>query len=217
MKTRLSIFICLFLSACGAEHDLAESFSSVVLNPNPDPQLEAQATDILTSQCLTCHGTGGPNQKFLGTSSNLELDSLMFNASYVRIGEGGSSRLFQRASDGSMPPGNPLSSAEADILKDWINDLGTPGGSGRGGNVATFTQIETEILRPRCYSCHENNANFPFSSYEEILFGYVTPNNLDSVLLVAVESGRMPKNGEALTPEEVALIESWILDGAPNN
>lgn len=226
LSCALTLLILIFAS-CSPKHDEFIDLSSVgiIPNPNPDPALEAAAANLLSSRCVTCHGAGGANQRFLNTISDPGTSDLAQNTTYVRIGQAESSRLFQRASDGSMPPGNPLTANEADVLKAWIDDLGIvpEGGSGGNPNASSFTEIETQILTPRCYSCHTSgagaSAGFSFSNYNDLLFGYVTAGSLDSALYQSVSRSTdpMPRGGTPLNQTELDMVESWILNGAPND
>lgn len=212
----------LLLCSCSAEHITggSGSNSSYVPNPNPNPALKAAAADILGPKCTSCHGAGnGVSTVFLNTETDPDLDSLAENQNLVSIGRGSSSYLYLRASDGSMPPGNPLSQAESDAIKSWIDDLGIPA-SNSGNSSVSFSKIENDILVPKCYSCHSGGSTRPFSNYNDLMYNYVTPNSLDSILYISVTEGAtgglMPE-GSSLSPQEIQMIEDWIMSGAPNN
>lgn len=227
LKLGFTLTLVIFaFTSCSPKHDELTDLASdgITLNPNPDPALEAAATNLLSSRCVSCHGISGNDPRFLNTVSNPGTADLAQNTTYVRIGQAQISRLFQRSNDGSMPPGNPITSNEADVIKAWIDDLGiVPEGGGGNPDAASFTEVETQILAPRCYNCHTNgagaNAGFPFSNYNDLLFGYVTPGSLDSALYLSVSRALnpMPRGGPPLSSTEIDMIESWILNGAPNN
>ncbi|MGH1468342.1 MAG: c-type cytochrome [Bdellovibrionales bacterium] len=217
------------LFACSPKHDGASSNSSteIILNPDPDPALEAAAENILGPKCASCHGASGTDPEFLNSSENPGLDILQNDSKYVKIGQGQISLLYQRSIDNTMPPGNPLSQGEADAIKAWIDDLGiVPDvGDGESGEevAATFSDIESNILAPKCYGCHDGHSTYDFGDYSDILYGFVAPYNLSSTLYTSITSGAsstgnvMPKNQTALTTSEIEAISSWIMSGAPNN
>ncbi len=122
-----------------------------------------------------------------------------------------------------MPPGNPLTQPEADAIKAWIDDLGIVPDTEPGETAATFTDIETNILAPKCYGCHDGHGTYDFGDYDDIIYGFVSPFNLSSTLYTSITTGAsstgnvMPKNQTALTPVEVEAVRSWIMSGAPDN
>lgn len=215
-------FFVLILS-CSPEHDgvsNSPSLSGVTLNPNPDPLLKAAAENILGSRCISCHGSSGANQKFLLTASDPGLDDLALNTRYVSPGQSNISMLAIRSADGSMPPGSPLNTSEAQAIADWIDDLAAVNND--GPPAATFSEIETQILTPKCYTCHTSGggaSTVMFSDYTSVLSTIVVPGNIDSAFYqsTARVSDPMPKNQTPLTTNELDMISSWILDGAPNN
>ena len=222
---RLSlILLSFFLISCGGvEVNRFEqpSLNGIIPNPNPDPALEAAAANILGPKCANCHGVTGNNPRFLNTPNSPGLNDLAQNTNYVRIGQAEGSRLFQRSSDGSMPPGNPLTAAEYNAIGAWIDDLGIDAGG--GPQATTFTEVETQILTPKCYNCHTSgagaSAGFVFSNYNDLLFGFVTSGNLDSSLYLSVtrSTDPMPRGGPRLNQTEIDMIGSWILNGALND
>jgi len=142
----LSFFIIVFTSCGGVEVNRFEqpSLGGIIPNPNPDPALETAAANILGPKCANCHGVTGNNPQFLNTPGAPGLSDLAQNTNYVRIGQAEGSRLFQRSSDGSMPPGNPLTTAEYNAIGAWIDDLGIE--TGNGPEATTFSEVESQIL-----------------------------------------------------------------------
>lgn len=220
-KKFLISLLLLNLCSCSPEHLVGSSLGSgggIIPNPNPDPSLKAAAQDILVSKCIACHGANGTAAKFLNTSANPDLDALV-ESPYVFIGRGATSPLYLRANDGTMPPGSPLNSSESGALKAWIDDLGIQGGG--SGNAATFSQIESEILAPKCYNCHKTSgpSKPPFQNYEDVMYYIASPFNLNSAIYTSVTTSvsPMPKNSSPLSTTEIEMIESWLMDGALNN
>lgn len=221
MRTGLKLVIlaiCAAVISCSPEHDGESDLPSLVLNPNPDPQLAAAAANVLGPKCISCHGSSGSDQRFLKTLADPGLDELAVNTRYVNPGLGDLSLLVQRVVDLSMPPGSPLNSGEIQTIKDWIDDLATVNET--GPSAATFTQVETQILAPKCYTCHSSGSGgITFSDYNSVRNTIVTPGTLDSALYqsTARVTNPMPTGGAPLTQNELALIESWIVNGALND
>lgn len=107
----------------------------------------------------------------------------------------------------------------------------------------TFSQqIQAEILTPACVSCHTDDGRTPAggmnlkpgSAYSNLVgvastgkpgaIRVIAGNPSGSYLVQKLEGApdivglRMPRNGPPyLTDAQVALIRSWIQNGAPNN
>lgn len=87
----------------------------------------------------------------------------------------------------------------------------------------TFEQV-SRILGQRCLHCHngvDKEADFSVETRTSMIeSGYLIPGNAtDSELIVAVTGSQdlqasMPKNGEPLSTEEVAILAAWIDAGA---
>jgi hypothetical protein len=133
-----------------------------------------------------------------------------------------------------MPPSGPLSKNEAKILRTWI-DAGMPLNAGESGEpvptvVPTFQSIRSNIFETRCIRCHG-----PGASHDDINIydlstltgakGWVVAYDPEKSELfqdiTKTGKGRMPpiaKPGkpavDPLTPEQIDVIRTWILNGA---
>ncbi|MFZ5878313.1 MAG: c-type cytochrome domain-containing protein [Chloroflexota bacterium] len=90
----------------------------------------------------------------------------------------------------------------------------------------SFSADILPILEKSCANCHGGNRTekgLDLSSYEALMNGsekgaVVMAGDADnSTLVTLVASGKMPKRGSKLTPEQIELIIAWINAGAPNN
>ena len=96
----------------------------------------------------------------------------------------------------------------------------------------SFADDVAPILDANCIQCHGGapedgdvvlEASLNLTSYESVMAGsefgsVVEPGNPDdSMLLVLVEDGDMPEEGDPLSPEDIELIRTWIAEGAKNN
>ncbi len=96
----------------------------------------------------------------------------------------------------------------------------------------SFKDDIAPILQKRCVQCHggtdENGetrveALLDLTTYEGLMAGseygtVVEPGDPDeSLLVVMIEEGDMPEEGEAVPAEEIARIRAWIAEGAKNN
>lgn len=98
----------------------------------------------------------------------------------------------------------------------------TPGGPATVG----FRGDVRPILMSRCASCHGGQAGLYVDSYETLLAGgsqgpAVVPEDPGASLLLKRITGEvrplMPLGGPKLRSSEIATIETWISEGAPNN
>lgn len=77
------------------------------------------------------------------------------------------------------------------------------------------------LLKQRCFQCHGQDGKaaknvFVLDRARLIATQMLTPNDANSPLLKAIESGAMPLNGDELSSEEKVLVRRWILSGAPD-
>jgi len=98
-----------------------------------------------------------------------------------------------------------------------------PNNAGAGpapASGATFKQVYSQILAPKCLSCHSGSTNPNLSSWAAFAQDtrYVLPGNpSQSDIYVQTSSGTMPKNGTPLAQSELTLLYNWIEAGALNN
>lgn len=90
----------------------------------------------------------------------------------------------------------------------------------------SFQQHVLPIFVERCSECHGDDnpeEGLEVTSYRTLMMGsiygsVIEPGNPDgSYLFDQVESGKMPKKGDPLTPTQVAIIRAWIEAGALDN
>jgi hypothetical protein len=86
---------------------------------------------------------------------------------------------------------------------------------------ATFSYINTNILQPKCVSCHNQNnqaGNVNLSSYSSVLNQVKVNSAATSPLYISVApGGNMPQGGSPLSAGLVQDISDWINSGAKNN
>jgi mono/diheme cytochrome c family protein len=80
------------------------------------------------------------------------------------------------------------------------------------GNTATYSYIAANIIGPNCVDCHGPglaSAGYNFSTYNLL-------NGNRNAAVTAIMGGRMPP-GAPLTNQQIAILNSWIAAGTPNN
>jgi hypothetical protein len=82
------------------------------------------------------------------------------------------------------------------------------------------------ILEASCIKCHgveKVNRGLDMTSYEKTMKGsvkgpVVLPGDAENSPLVnLIAAGKMPKQGNRLTQQQIDIIRAWIDQGAPNN
>lgn len=205
--------------------------SQSLTNPYTD-----QALNILQTNCSSCHGSTGGSGNVYGLADV----SHMVSAGLVIPGNPNQSLLYNEIASNSMPPGSPLSSAEKQMIQQWIadtsnvpaptptpvptpnpvptprptpvpNPVPTPTPAPTNPN-ATYSYISKNILQVHCTSCHSG-----FKSYSGTL-GYVSAGKPgSSSFYTEVNSGGMPKGSGKLSSASIQAIKDWITAGAKNN
>lgn len=90
----------------------------------------------------------------------------------------------------------------------------------------SYSQDVVPILTNRCIKCHGNDkqeGQLDLSSYAAIMAGgksgdVISPGNADNSKLISlVTSGKMPKKGAKLNPDQVKILMDWVNAGAQDN
>jgi uncharacterized membrane protein len=94
------------------------------------------------------------------------------------------------------------------------------------GATVSFANDIQPLLESRCVNCHGGNKTekgLSLNSYDAVMAGSengpvaTADDAANSSLAKMVSSGKMPKRGPKLTPDQVQLIVDWINQGAKNN
>jgi FKBP-type peptidyl-prolyl cis-trans isomerase/DNA-directed RNA polymerase subunit RPC12/RpoP len=107
---------------------------------NPNFELAKKAQSILKTNCYPCHGNDGSEEG--GFNYVLELPRLLATKKIVP-GNPKASRIYQRISDGEMPPEEAKQRPSADdvaVIKQWI-EAGAP-------DFGTSSVIKGDFVRP---------------------------------------------------------------------
>lgn len=90
----------------------------------------------------------------------------------------------------------------------------------------SFKNNVLPLFEQHCTKCHggaEPKEGLRLTSYDEVMAGsmngsVIEPGDVkNSYLIEMVTSGKMPKEGRKLTPDEIGIITAWVEAGAPNN
>lgn len=98
-------------------------------------------------------------------------------------------------------------------------------GSGENGAVSFESDVHPILMRS-CWSCHGGekvSRGFIVTDYVSLMKGstkgpqVIAGDGANSGIVVSMASGKMPKKGGRMLPEEIELIQRWIDEGARNN
>ena len=115
---------------------------------------------IFNNNCIFCHQNGGSATLNLATYSGTMTGG--WSGPAIVAGDHQNSLLYQRiiqpiGTDGSMPPNDPLSQSQIDLIAQWIDE-------GAGNSLNT-----DDIFLPKEYTLHQNYPN-PFNPSTVISF-----------------------------------------------
>lgn len=181
---------------------------------------ESSVLPIFISSCarIGCHDAITKEEGFvLDNYSNIVRKGIVpGNASESKLYE----VLFESGDD-RMPPDAPLSQAQKDSIKVWINQ-----GAKNTVNCNcscdptkfTYAAIIQPIITNQCVGCHKPGSlggNIDLSTYSLVMVQVNNGKLLGSVTQ-AVGYSAMPK-GSKLSDCQITQIKNWISAGAPNN
>jgi mono/diheme cytochrome c family protein/predicted Ser/Thr protein kinase len=194
--------------------------------------------EILQRNCYQCHG--GDPQNVRKKLNILDYQDLLDSTRRVVVpGSPDDSRLIQRIADGSMPPEEEetrlprLSENELVILQDWIVGGAPPfpEDDAEPADAAVVPRSESAakvkaIFQERCYKCHRYDVakggikilhhRLLVSVRKVVVPGQPEDSELYQLLTTKDSKARMPPSpNRRLSPQEIAIIRDWILEGAP--
>lgn len=131
-----------------------------------------------------------------------------------------------------MPPSNPLTTAQLDFLKRWM-EAGAPEGElpppppPPEELKPTFASISKLLFTPLCFTCHSPNGTAfltPLDNLTELIEGarpMIVPGKPDDSKLmkslIRTDKKKMPpldSGVRELTPGEISTVRQWIAEGA---
>lgn len=121
---------------------------------------ESDIQPIFNSNCIFCHQNGGSATLNLATYSGVMAGG--WSGPAIIAGDHQNSLLYQRiiqatGTNGSMPPNDPLSQSQIDLIAQWIDE-------GAGNSLSV-----DDVFIPKEYILHQNYPN-PFNPSTIISF-----------------------------------------------
>ena len=189
---------------------------------------DAIKKSIIDPKCLRCHGSGGSGGVNLSNYPTIKA-----NIGLATPGDLQNSRIYTEVASGSMPEGGPaLSANEVTAISNWIL-AGAPDGEFTAGREtppvvnpppvtsANFSQIQTKLFDVSCVKCHSGakpSGKVDLSNYQKLMLNkknvIVAGQPNASLAFTEITSQSMPPKGNAIDPQLVELLRTWIEAGA---
>jgi mono/diheme cytochrome c family protein len=205
----------------------------------PRVSFEKDVLPIFQQACAKCHlGDAAMGKLQLGSPAGLLRGGSSGPA--IVAAHSADSLLVKRIlglTDAQRMPmgGDPLTSAQVKIIREWIDQGGQQAGAPTiteahekaAADSPIFAEKVRPILAARCYACHGPDVQqngLRLDSLTALLKGseggrVVVPGKPDSSRLMrrlqAQERPMMPYGGPALSTKEIETIRDWIAAGAP--
>ena len=215
--TILSLLILLFAGSCTHKEEV-EVTAPQQSDSACDPNTVYYVNDIqplLNSSCAYsgCHDVATHADGVVLTS----YDKVM-STGEVKAGDPGGSELYEKIEEGDMPPSNPLSVSQQQMIYDWIKQGAKNNKCVESCDTTnvTYFMIIKPIIENNCTGCHSGSSlggGIAISNYTEL-----KAVASDGSLLGTIEhkSGYspMPKNQVKLDDCTINIISAWINQGS---
>ncbi len=197
----------------------------------PALQFESEIAPLLEQHCVRCHG-GEATEAGLNLSSAQSLLTGSDSGPVLQAGDPDGSLLLVRVEAGEMPPEDEpsLSPDEKELLRRWISE-GAHFADPQLGRKSVDQHRIIPLMLLRCTACHgaqKQEGGLDLRTPESMLAGgdsgaVIVPGDPDASRLVQrIRAEEMPPRRQLveasvkpMTPDELALLETWIRDGLP--
>lgn len=177
---------------------------------------------LFTEKCASCHTGEAAFSNAAGTNdpiTNITDVEYLVRMRLIIGGEPDLSPIFKMIQGADMPPGQPMSLADVNLIKDWITLLNvqvTDTGpiAETVPLAATYTSLRANVFLKKCYTCHVNR-NVKLDTYASVT-GAIANQNLRN-RVNGVGNAMPPTTAQQLTAQEKTLLLQWIDAGAANN
>jgi mono/diheme cytochrome c family protein len=230
------VFLCVAVATADRGPLLAAETDGGKNGAARGPSFENDVRPLFQAKCARCHGE---------KARKAELD-LGTPAGILKGGESGpvivpgrpeESLLYEKVSEGAMPPGKKdrLSEAEVETIRRWIAEGAAPGTNEGADTTTTMATAVTQhdvlpILLRHCTTCHglrRQEAGLDLRSKAAMLRGgksgpaIVPGEPEESRVIKRICAGEMPPRErlveasvKPVEPAEVEVLARWIAAGA---
>ena len=203
---------------------------------SPDPRFEKDVLPILQAHCTRCHGSKSRKAE-LNLTSREGVWQGSESGPVIVPGKVDESSLWKVLREGRMPPDkkNPLSRAEMETVRRWIETASPPSRAPRTAARRAVAAVTDQDIVPlvllHCVACHGarvKEGGLDLRSRAGMLKGgksgpALVPGHPErSLMLTKVQAGEMPPflqimkaNVKPLSASETERLTRWIAAGAP--
>ena len=177
------------------------------------PTWDSDVASLVQEKCGTCHSTADKTGLAMDTYADIMAGGA--DGPVIVPGDSADSLLYQIQSAGGHP--GTFTPEELALVQKWI-DAGAVENAG-AASVPVWDGTIATMLQENCGTCHGPLASggLVMSSYADIMAGsddgpVIVPGDSANSLLISIQqAGEHPGQ---LTPDEIALLQSWIDAGA---
>ena len=231
---KILYLVVLLIASVGCKHEIPVQeeeetpFIPPVLISECDPDsvyFQQEILPLFQSSCAIpgCHDA-------VSSEDGITLDSFtnIMNSNEITPGDLDDGDIYEVITETDPdkimppPPNEPLSDAQIDMIAAWILQGATNNSCTSmecdSLNV-TFSGTISLLIENKCEGCHNSNnpsAGLPLTNYDQIEAIASSGDLINSVLGIN-GAELMPYNGSSLSSCEIAQIEIWINNGAPND
>ncbi|RMG79753.1 MAG: hypothetical protein D6707_07600 [Bacteroidetes bacterium] len=228
-KTVLIIGITLALFSCKHEplvdSNVINESDNLIIDSICDSNTVYFINDVQPIINSSCAYSGCHDKATAKEGVDLSSYSSIITTGEVVAGNADESEIYEQIAKNEMPPGNPLTNEQKNIIKNWINQGAKYNECVESSDYCDTSSVSfandiQPILNNNCTGCH--NSNSASGNPPVILDNY---NDVKTVadngrLLGAVTGASgyaaMPPSG-SLPQCDINKIKSWINNGAANN
>lgn len=169
---------------------------------------------LINSKCAQsgCHSNVNPQE-------GVQLDNYqsIINTGDITPGNPTKSDLYKEIVNNKMPPGNPLTQAERNIIKKWIEQGAKNNRCNSGCDETKFAyQADIKsIIDKNCIACH-STGNVLLTSHANVS-ALANNGRLMGALRHQGTYRKMPSDNIFLSDCDLNKIQKWIDNGTPNN
>jgi len=215
----LTALIFLFAS-CTHKEDV-QADSPIDKDTLCDPNLVYFVNDIQPILNSSCAYSGCHDVVTHADGVDLTTYDKVISTGEVKAGNPNGSELYEKISEGKMPPSGPLASSQQQKIYDWIKQGAKNNECVQACDTINVTYSNTikTIMDNNCMGCHSGSSpagGIPITNYTEVK-SLAANGRLMGTIEHKAGYSPMPKNMAKLSDCNIAQLKIWIKDGMQNN
>ncbi len=216
----ITAIVFLFMS-CTHKEDIQADDQPVNKDTLCDPNVVYFVNDIQPIINSSCAYSGCHDVVTHADGVDLSTYSKIISTGEVKAGDPNGSELYEKISEGDMPPSSPLAASQQQKIYDWIKQGAKNNECIQSCDTTNVTYSITvkTIMDNNCMGCHNASSaggGISITNYAETK---VLASNGSLLGTIEHKAGfsAMPKGMTKLSDCNIAQIKKWINDGIQNN